>query len=223
MADKLSEQRAKKLDSTTTAEHLRRLEMMAKRISSLGSMTDRKKNPFDPVAHPTLLMRREFIPHSYEVTPADLAAGNLPRKRPSSASSQRNSQHGGGGGGHGGRNDGSGSPGRHSSVSGGSPTRSATGSNSRHAHGSSSYSPEHNAHNPALGTPKHQHQEEQDPYFSLRDSIVAQVVEERIFQEADLRRLFEHRGQLAVERDHLDPDRVEHVLESLRMEFEVVN
>lgn len=39
-------------------EHIKNLASLQKRISDIGCLNDRKKNPSDPIAHPSLFFRK---------------------------------------------------------------------------------------------------------------------------------------------------------------------
>ena len=58
MAAQLSKAKAKRT-AALPSDHLNNIKHLQRRINSIGTMTDRKKNEFDPKAYPPVLIQRE--------------------------------------------------------------------------------------------------------------------------------------------------------------------
>eukprot|EP00762_Andalucia_godoyi_P007744 ANDGO_01757.mRNA.1 hypothetical protein TTHERM_00283340 len=222
MSSELSAQRQRRIGTMNQAEHERNLSSLQKRIMELDSVAQRKKNPFDPTVHPSMLMRRAWTPAaslSSVVAELQLKEKEKERARPRTAahgSRSLSSSPGANGRPHTANSHSHSveSPYRDTVPSSDSESPSKTVDGSQSAHQQQQQQQEQSQ-------PHQQQYEEEDAYVVLRDSVVAQIVEERIFHEADLRRLFDHRLAIAVSQDGLDRGRATAVIDSLKIEFEV--
>ncbi|CAG9323294.1 unnamed protein product [Blepharisma stoltei] len=77
LSSKLSQNRAKKKNSQIT-DHENNIKSMQRRINRIGSASERKKNPYDPIAHPALLLRDRDETNIYMVTDEFMQKMNQP-------------------------------------------------------------------------------------------------------------------------------------------------
>eukprot|EP00742_Colponemidia_sp_Colp-10_P003101 GILJ01003304.1.p1 GENE.GILJ01003304.1~~GILJ01003304.1.p1 ORF type:complete len:304 (+),score=47.33 GILJ01003304.1:181-1092(+) len=215
MARALSDQKHRKLGKQRQ-EHHNNLAHMERRIQDYSSITERKKNPYDPEVYPSLLFRREE-----DVNKSVMHTSTRLTPRPRTASRSRGSVNA--------------SIEDRPSVKGASvhindedndyeeeyidsymaPVITNVAARPQSAQ-ASIYPTEQkpvvisNGHTASAAA--------KDPYHQLKKELVHAIVSKRLYKDSDLNFLFDN---ARLKTGHLEADRVEEVISSLRSELEL--